>query len=303
MIFRIAVSFISALSLLFLIGGCRKSLLDEKLFAEQTKIEKFYVAKGLTFTKHNGVYHATRVKGYGYFPMFQDTITFWFVGYTLDGMVFETNIKELAIDLGLDTTIRSFSPITTTVTTGFLIEGLKRALPLCREGEVATIAFPSMYGFGERSAGPIPAESPLAYDILVTSISNKYIRQEKAEISSFLQSNPEFKQDSMGFWHKLPSGFGESSHPALGDTIFGWYRFSNLLGNKFYESPFEGEMIVLGSSQITEGLSLGYTRLNPRDIGQFIFPSPLGYGVLGNDNIPPFTPLFFELRLDSVKQK
>ena len=161
-----------ALSLLLLFFlSCQNDLMEERRFEQQRRIERFIEANTKTHTYSDGVYHMVIEPGYGYRIQPGDTVKFWYVAYTLDSRVFDTNIYEIAREHELDTLTHHtlFMPIEYEVGSGILIEGLNRGIPLCRGGEISTIVFNSDYGFGEDKIGPIPAWSPLC--LLYTSPS------------------------------------------------------------------------------------------------------------------------------------
>lgn len=81
---RISISLVFLVFLLFT-TSCKKTLEDDKKFAEEVLLEKYLLDKKLDYTKVNGVYHviidtselATISKG--------NTITFWYKSYNLKG--------------------------------------------------------------------------------------------------------------------------------------------------------------------------------------------------------------------------
>jgi len=59
--------------------------------------------------------------------------------------------------------------------------------------------------------------------------------------------------------------------------------------------------MVLDNNNSTEGLMFGFMQMSPTDRLELVVPSSLGYGIHGISGVPPYTPLFYELRLDSIK--
>jgi FKBP-type peptidyl-prolyl cis-trans isomerase len=288
------------ITILFL--GCEKSLEDDKRESNEREIIQFLSKNKLPYIKENGVYHAVSNEGYGYEVNKGDSISFWYVGYTLQGIVFDTNVRKTAEKNGLDTSIRNFNPISTIAGSSKQIEGLRRGLLLCRQGELGTILFPSTLGFGEDFFGPIDPWTPLAYDILIINVKNQQIEQEQNIISNFVASSLGFFPDTIGFFYNYLTEIESDIQPSLNDTIYGWYKGSILNGNAFVELPSEGEMIVLNKGHLIDGLLFGLLRMNPGEEMQVVFPSSLGYGNFGFNNILPYTPLMYQLRLDSIKQ-
>ena len=296
------ISILIALTICFSIG-CSKSENDERLEKDNALIERELKSKKINFTKHNNVYHAIQKKGYGYMVAPGDSVAFWYVGYIFGqgNFIFDTNVPEIALKAGLDTSVISFDPIVVIAGDNKLIEGIGRGLMQCREKEFASIYFSSILGFGGHSVGPVPAWSPLGYDILIFSVINNHIKAEQKSIANFVSQNEGFVQDTIGFWKRYVSHSISETYPSFGDTIYGWYRERILNGEIVNEAPNEGKMMVLDNNNSTEGLMFGFMQMSPTDRLELVVPSSLGYGIHGISGVPPYTPLFYELRLDSIK--
>ncbi|PKP36091.1 MAG: hypothetical protein CVT98_09190 [Bacteroidetes bacterium HGW-Bacteroidetes-15] len=285
----------------FLFPSCEGSLDDEKRASNEAEIERFLSSKKLQFTKQNGVYYATREKGVGYEITKGDSVAFWYIGYTLKGNYFDTNILEEAEKLGFDTSVRDYSPIKTVAGTNDFLEGINRGLILCREGEWGTILFPAIYGFGENIVESIPVWSPLAYDIFIIYVKNQEIEQEQNIISNFVASSSGYTQDSTSLWYKYITENESGISPSLGDTIYGWYKGSTMNNVVFEDLAAEGQELVLGDDELIDGLLYGFLMMKTGESMNMLVPSPLGFGITGTDIVAPYTPIFYELRLDSIK--
>jgi FKBP-type peptidyl-prolyl cis-trans isomerase len=293
---------LSLLLFTLLISSCEKSLYDEKRVANNREIEQYLTRKRLAYTKEKGVYHAIVKPGFGYKVNTGDEISFWYVGYKLNGMVFDTNISEIALLAGLDVTVRQFNPIETIAGSENLLEGVRRGILMCRQNEKATVLFPSSLGFGKDYFGPIDPWTPLAYDIFIINVKNQHIEQEQNIISNFVANSVGFIPDTIGFFVKYVHEIESDIQPAYNDTIYGWYKGSILDGAEYTELPFEGEKIILNRAHLIEGLVYSFMRMKPGEEIEVIIPSSIGHGIKDFNNIPPYTPLIYQLRLDSIKQ-
>jgi FKBP-type peptidyl-prolyl cis-trans isomerase len=291
--------FIIFISLLFI--GCEKSLYDEKRVANEREIEQYLSRKRLSYTKEKGVYHAVLKPGFGYKINAGDEISFWYAGYKLSGLVFDTNITEIAFEAGLDLTARQFNPIFTTAGAESILEGVRRGLLMCRGNEKAAILFPSSLGFGKDYVGPIDPWTPLAYDIFIINVKNQHIEQEQNIISNFVANSQGFSLDTVGFFVKYINEIESTIQPTHNDTIYGWYKGSILNGQDYIELPLQGEMIILNKDHLIEGLMYSFMRMNPGEEIEVIIPSSIGHGIKEYNSIPPYTPLIYQLRLDSIK--
>lgn len=294
--------FILLVTVLFF-SSCDKSLIEEKQFAQEQAIKSYLTTNGFEFTELDGVYHTVDPLAFGYEIIEGDEVSFWYTAKTLSGLVaFDTNIKSVAIQNNLDTTIRSFLPVITIAGQGNLIEGLKRGLLLSRGKEKTQILFPSNYGFGDDNIGSVLAWSPLLYEIEIISVFSPSIVQEEQEIQSYLNSNSGvFTPDPLGFWYGITeSGQGEVN-PTTTSKVYAWYKMKTLSGNVMSESATPNDSIDLNDETLPLGLRLGYTKLKIGDSAIILVPSPLGFETTEVNGIMPYTPLVFEVRLDSLK--
>ena len=295
-------------SIIFLIvflitfNSCKKSLEDEQENIDDKKIESYISNKKWNYTKVDGVYKVTRTESNKYQVAIGDTISFWFTGYDLSNKVFETNIKSEAKANKLDTTTRDFNPIVSIVGKGSFIKGVDLGLSQLREGEKATLLFPSTLGFGNNAIGPLDQWSPLAYDVNVISISNSKIRKEKLYISSLNLEVEGFKEDTSGLYYK-ELNLEPNLFPTLTDTIYGWYKGTLPDGTIFDNVDVAFEIINLSNKNLPLGLRLGYTLTNVGTTNHLVVPSYLGYGKEGKGIVEPYQTLFYEIRVDSIKNK
>lgn len=283
------------------LASCEGSLEDEKRVSNEREIENYLSKIKLNFVKENGVYYAPILKGHGYSITPGDSIYFWYVGYTLDGNIFDTNNPQVAIDNGFDLTSKDFIPLFTIAGSSDFIEGVNRGLLLCREGEQGIILFPSSMGFVDNTVQSIEPWSALAYEILIINVNNPEIIEEQNIINNFVASSSGFTQDSTGLWFKYLKQDIVGSQPILGDTIYGWYKEQSITGTIINELTAEGEEMILRFDHLNEALIYSYIKMKPGEEMQVIAPSSLTYGIEGTENVEPYAPIIYELRLDSIK--
>jgi len=286
---------------IFILNSCRKNLEEEKTFNENTSIEKYIASQKWTYSKVNGLYHVVRKPSFGYQALVGDTVEFWYSAYTLNGKVFDTNVKDIAKAAKLDTLIRSFNPISTIVGKGNLIDGVDEGLLQIREREIATILFSSSLGYGNNAIGPVPEWSPLAYDIELIKVNGISIQEEKSYISSLNLEAEGYSSDTSGLYLKKISLGLEGSSPTINDTIYGWYNGTLSDGTVIDELETENKQIVLLNSDIPEGVKLGFMLTKINGITDLVLPSYLGFGNKGNELVKPYQTIFYRIRLDSIK--
>lgn len=95
---------------------------------------------------------------------------------------------------------------------------------------------------------------------------------------------------------------GKGRKPNTGDQVVVHYSGKFLDGTVF-DSSYERNKPLnfkLGYGQVINGLDLGVAEMSVGEEAIFIIPSHLGYGS-GRGEIPPFTPLIFEVKLVDIK--
>lgn len=283
--------------LLSFLSACDNSLEDDKRYAEEKTIESFISTNKLTYTKSDGVYHIATEPSYGYEVNNGDTVKFWYVGYTLSGLVFETNVESVAIEENLNTEVRGFEPLSVVAGETDLIAGLRRGLLLTRLNQTSTIIFTSDLGFKGQIVGPIDAWSPLAYDMVVIYVNGKGIQSEKQLLASMDLSS--YNLHTTGLYYKYLVDTS-STRPVSTSTVYGWYKITLPNGDIVDEITTPNKEISL-SGNVLGAIKEGFMLLSLGGSAEFIAPSPMGYGKKGNDDVSPYQPIAISMRLDSIK--
>ena len=289
-------------ALIFTIGfvSCGKSLEEERTYSENISIESYIKGKSWVYSKVGEIYHIIKKPTFGYQVNKGDTVTFWYKGYTLDGKVFDTNIKAEAKKAKLDTVIHFFEPLIVIVGKGSLIDGLDDGLLLLCEHEVSTIIFPSSLGFKGDIMGPILQWSPLAYDIELIKVNGVDIQKEKSYIESLNLVGNGFTQDSTGLFYKFIT-LGSNLTPTINDTIYGWYKGTLPDGTVIRDLGNGSQKIILSNKDVPEGVRYGFKLMKIGSLADLVIPSYLGFGNKGLGIVGPYQTTFYQIRLDSVK--
>lgn len=104
-----------------------------------------------------------------------------YIGRFLDGIIFDTNIKSVAIDSNIYNSNKSYTPLEFTMgsTSQENNVGQKSAPPLkgfqfavkqMREGDTADFVIPSKYMYGESGTTNIPPYTPLYFRVIVVNV-------------------------------------------------------------------------------------------------------------------------------------
>ncbi len=78
-----------------------------------------------------------------------DTISVNYVGKLEDGTIFDTSLKEVAIEAGKYNEMRNYEPLTFTVGAGQMIKGFDEGVVGMQVGEEKSITIPPEEGYGE----------------------------------------------------------------------------------------------------------------------------------------------------------
>jgi FKBP-type peptidyl-prolyl cis-trans isomerase len=113
-----------------------------------------------------------------------DTLKVRYIGYLLDGFVFDTNIADSASYHKIYNSTKSYAALSviyedntdtedTTDGTMSVVDGFKYALLRMKPGDEAVTFFSSDYGYKATGSGQIPAYAPLRFYIKLESIGRK----------------------------------------------------------------------------------------------------------------------------------
>jgi FKBP-type peptidyl-prolyl cis-trans isomerase len=123
------------------------------------------------------LYFATLKPGTGEAPVADDTVKVRYVGYLLDGFVFDTNIEEIArshYKKNFDKTVSYDNALTVIikeeVTSMEVVQGFAYALKKIKKEEEAVVFFSSDYGYQATTSGQIQPYSMLCFYIKVEHI-------------------------------------------------------------------------------------------------------------------------------------
>jgi peptidyl-prolyl cis-trans isomerase A (cyclophilin A) len=139
--------------------------------------------------------------------------------------------------------------------------------------------------------------------ILFSSCVNekKYEEQEAAEIQQYLTEHPDlnFELKKSGLYY-LDVIVGSGSQPKTSDTVFIFYTGYFLNGTEFESNVGKDAFIFpVNEGWVIQGIDEGIMLMKEGGTAKFLIPSSLGYGNY-SAWIQPYTPLLFEVFLDSL---
>ncbi len=146
------ITIISFVFLSLVISSCKKDINQQE--ADQAIIEDYVVENNLDgqFTS-SGLYYVIIEPGAADHPTTNSRVTVSYVGYTLDGVVFDEN-DYITFELNL------------------VIEGWQEGLQLIGEGGKIKLVIPSGLAYGPNGSQSIGPNEVLAFDITLYSFQN-----------------------------------------------------------------------------------------------------------------------------------
>lgn len=169
---------------LFFLAGCREDTIftppdpDIQLNLDREVIQEYIAEKGYTTvdTTSSGVHYVILDSGDGTDIEFNDIVLINYIGKLTDGTVFDTSIPSVAVDSEIFDSLRNYQPIRFTHTPdgwslrasnyvpGF-VDGVTATVTIMNVGGHSEIIMPSSLAYGGNSAGRVPANSVLVFEI------------------------------------------------------------------------------------------------------------------------------------------
>lgn len=113
--------------------------------------------------------------------------------------------------------------------------------------------------------------------------------------------NPNVKKTKSGFYYEvLREGKGPNAKKGL-RVSFDFRAYYMLSGEKFEETYGNRPSVVHAvGNPMFPGLQEAFTMMNAGSQYRFYFPNECAFGTVGSDNIPPYTPLIYEVELHEI---
>lgn len=231
-------------------------------------------------------------------------------------------------------TLDKGKPLTFEYGQPFDTKGFDEAVATMKKGSKATVMIPSSMGFGDKGRKDmngtdlVAPYSPIVYDIEILDLktkaeNDKAVKEEAAAakkiadeamakepglIQQYLKDNKiSVKPTASGIYY-VEKVKGKGANAKAGNKLKVHYT-GKLLNGKVFDSSLDKKPSVpleftLGMGQVIPGWDEAFTLMSAGGKATFIIPSKLGYGERGaGSDIPPFSPLVFDVELVSVSAK
>lgn len=209
-----------------------------------------------------------------------------YTGFLNDGKIFDSSI-----DRG--------QPLVAKIGDAKVFPGLDEGISLLRQGEKARLIIPSKLAFGDKAAGPIPANSDIVMDVEVVSVTPIPV-PVKYDTTGLVK-----KQTPSGLEYFEVHRSSDTTKAQAGKTVKVNYT-GYLTDGKMFDSSIErGEPIEfpLGQGMVIPGWEEGIALMHPGDKFRLIIPYTLAYGETGREPvIPAKADLIFDVELISIAE-
>lgn len=265
------------------------------LQSNKDDILRYASGKGLSGTMtSSGLYYAlTKPGSSSAIPVYGQEVEF---SYTLYVLSHSATNSAVVVDKKVDSTYATTS-VFYPFYPGSLKDGLEEGLLKMHEGDEATLLMPSTLAFGNTTVGSIPANSPVRFDVTL-----KRARTEDQQINEYLTANKltptEVTTSGLRFIKTLDNPTG--ALPTANQTLIVKYKGKLLRSVSAFDSTGTGTYPTTIGKSIA-GFDEGLTKLKVGEKATLVFPSKIGYGANGNQKIPPYAPMRFDIELVSVQ--
>lgn len=122
-------------------------------------------------------------------------------------------------------------------------------------------------------------------DYIATHLEKKFINSQSGFWYAYLKQNPKLQQT-----------------PKTGDTVIFTYQIADIDNQIIYAKEEIGELShIIDKQSIETGLQKGLKLMKENEVVEFLFPSFLAYGVLGNQKkIKTNQPLIYTVYLTKI---
>jgi FKBP-type peptidyl-prolyl cis-trans isomerase FkpA len=153
------------------ISGCNKE--PEKV-SETEQINNYVQENGLNpIVTASGLQYEITIAGAGPNAKTGDTVRVNYVGFLLNGNVFDTSIEAVAKANGIFNSARKYVPFEFILEVDPVILGWQEGIALLNEGAEATLLIPSVLAYGSNGAGQlIGPNTPIAFTVELVEIKD-----------------------------------------------------------------------------------------------------------------------------------
>jgi FKBP-type peptidyl-prolyl cis-trans isomerase FkpA len=287
---------------LLIFTSCEKD--DPRIEEEKINLQKYLEDNDYTSIEpaSNGLYHVVIEEGDGISPVRTDFVNITFTATLLDGTVFETSDRALAVARNILRTDKLYGP-SKFLLNNLGITGLREGIMMMKQGGESKLIIPSNLAYGSIDYGIIPPYSTVIYQIKLHDVINDPDEHEQKLLELYLAANEiTVEPTNTGLYYiELEPGSGD--FPESDSEIAIHYKGTLLDGRVFDQSTGTPATFYMDSPFIIPGVVEGVGKMKKGGKARFIIPWDLAYGPQGSADglIPPYTTLVFDVELSGIK--
>lgn len=288
---------------IFVFIACNKE--DQRKEEEEIKLQQYLQEKGYSSIEptSSGLYHVVLAEGTGDAPERSDYIIFEFTGSLIDGTIFDTSDRSLAVLNNILKEDKLYGPLKISMAE-MGITGLREGLMLMKEKGFSRFIIPSRLAFGSSDLGIIPPYSTLIYDIELLNVISDPEEHEQNILDQYIEANNISVTPTESGLFYVETKLGEGDLPADNSEVTLHYKGYLLDGRIFDESETgEPAIFYLNNPNIIPGLIEGVKKMRKGGEASLIIPWSAAFGAEGSGDgiIPPYTTVIFDIRLLDIK--
>ncbi len=148
-----------------------------------------------------------------------------------------------------------------------------------------------------RQAPQLPSNKATEMDSSAVSlqlVNEKLILGEDSILANFVKkSGIDFKKSNSGLWYKTSMANNKNNKPIQGESCEIDYKVYSLQNKLLFN---ETKTLVIGKKQIINGVEEVLLNLSKNDSAIAIIPWYIGYGIKGNEYIPPYNSVLVYIK-------
>ena len=237
---------------------------------------------GQEITTASGLKYSDEVIGLGSVPKTGDKVKVHYTGTLEDGTKFDSSKDRN-------------KPFEFTLGVGQVIKGWDEGLSTMKPGGKRKLIIPANLGYGSRSAGKIPPNSTLIFEIELIEVMEVFVDTDFS-----LPGREELTKSGL---RMIVHKEGNGEQPNTGQTVDVHYTGFLETGSKFDSSHDRGRpfSFQLGKGRVIKGWDEAIALMSKGEKRTLIIPPDIGYGSRPTGKIPPNSTLIFEVELIDFK--
>ncbi len=210
--------------------------------------------------------------------------------------------RRLTDDFLFDRSSRAGNrPLVFAVNGGSVITGFNDGIAVMREGERAKLLIPSSLGYGYANLQNLPPYTALKFDVELVAV-----RTEDQALRVFATDTLKLDPAKLLPLAGAPGAYYYKSQEGPGSAIKNEQKVNFKYRGRFIDgrnfAPANStSSLVMGSGRAIKGVEEAIRGMKQGEKGVIFVPSSQGYGEQGNQGIPGYSPLIFDIEVVSIE--